>query len=145
MLARIGGNIKLGAPPTGDFPLDNIDEKLFDSYIHIVRLDRHHSPTVKRISDIDADDICTLVQIDNIRLCDKEQGLNWCDIEDGKAMTTVRTFIDSEGNSLAVQILSTCNYAKETIPTDKISVVGVIDYSNNRPFLRIVNKAITLL
>ena len=145
MLARIGGNIKLGAPPTGDFPLDNIDENLFNSYIRIIGLDRHIEPTVKRISDIGTEDICTVVQIDNIRLCDEGEELTWCEMEDGKAVTTVRTFVDSEGYTLAIQTLSTCDYANEKIPTNEISVVGVIDYSDNRPFLKIVNRAITLL
>ncbi len=145
MLARIGGNIKLGAPPTGDFPLDNIDETIFHSYIRIVELDRHIEPTVRRINDIGAEDICTLVQIDNIRICDEEQGLSWCEMEDGKAVTTLRTFVDREGYTLDIQTLSTCDYSADKIPTNEISVVGVIDYSDNRPFLKIVNGAITLL
>ena len=145
MLARIGGNVKLGAPPSGDFPLDNIDENMFYGHMRIIGLDRHSEPTVKRIEEISADDICALVQIDNIRICDEEQGLDWCDREDDKAITTVRTFVDREGNSLAIQTLSTCHYADEAIPSNEISVVGVIDYSDNRPFLKIVNKTITLL
>ena len=145
MLARIGGNIKLGAPPTGDFPLDNIDENLFHSYIRIVGFNRQIEPTVKCIDELCAEDICTLLQIDNIRICNEEQGLTWCDMEEGEAITTVRTFVDSEGNTLAVQTLSTCHYADEVIPTNEISVVGVIDYSDNRPFLKIINRTITLL
>ena len=145
MLARIGGNVKLGAPPTGDFPLDNIDKDMFYAHICIVGLDRHIEPTVKRIDELCAEDICTLLQIDNIHICDEEQGLDWCDREDDKAITTVRTFVDREGNSLAIQTLSTCHYADKEIPTNEISVVGVIDYSDNRPFLKIVNRTITLL
>ena len=143
MLARIGGNIKLGVAPTGDFPLDNISSESFSRYIHIVELDKAISPTTKRIEEIGVEDICTLVKFDNLRICDAERGLSWCDIVDDEAVTTYRTFVDREDNTLAIRTLSTCNYAMSVIPANEMSVAGVIDYSDNRPFLTIVNKAIT--
>ena len=145
MLARVGGNIKLGTPSTDDFPIGDIDSEYLPCYIRIIGLDRKVLPTIKRIEEVGADDICTFVQFDNLRICDAEAKLSWCDIIDGEIVTTYRTLVDREGNTLSVRTLSTCHYAIEAIPENEISVAGVIDYSDNRPFLKIVNRAITEL
>ena len=145
MLARIGGNIKLGVPPSGDFPLGNIDSKNLSCYIHIVGVGREITPTTKRIDEIGAEDICSFVQFNNLRICDEEAGLPWCDKIDGEVVTTFRTLVDRDGNRLLVRTLSTCLYATEKMSANEISVAGVIDYSDNRYYLRIVNKAITEL
>ena len=140
MLARIGGKIELGAIPTGDFPLDNIDDEMFDRYIRVVGVCEDFVPPTKRISEIGVADISSVVRVDNLRLCSEEQGLKWCDTVDGKAETTSRTFVDSKGNTLEIRTLSSCSYALEEIPQNEITVIGAIDYSDNRYFLRIVNK-----
>ena len=143
MLSRIGGKIELGAPPTGDFPLDNIDDEMIDRYIRIVGVCENFVPTTKQFSDIVSADISNIVRFDNIRICDEEQGLAWCDTdEDGAYLTTYRTLVDGEGATLSVCTLPTCRHAKEMIPTKEISVVGAIDYFDNRYFLRIVNGLI---
>lgn len=141
MLARIGGKIELGAPPTGDFPLDNISDEMLSHYIRRVGFCNDLEPATKQFSDICASDISTLVRFENIRLCDEEQGVAWCDTdENGEKSTTFRTFVDSEGNTFAIRTLPSCHYATEEVPQNEITVVGVIDYSDNRYFLRIVNK-----
>ena len=140
MLARIGGKIELGAVPMGDFPLNNIDDEMFDRYIQVVGVCEDFAPPTKRISDIGVADISSVVRLDNLRLYSEEQGLKWCDTVDGKAETTYRTFIDSEGNTIDIRTLSSCTYALEEIPQNEITVIGAIDYSDNRYFLRIVNK-----
>lgn len=140
MLARVGGKIELGAPPTGDFLLDNIDETMLDRYIRIVGICSDFAPPVKQFAALGVEDIGSLVRFDNVRLCDEEQGLSWCDVVDNEVVTTYRTFIDSEGNTLALRTLATCYYATEPMPTKEISVIGIVDYSDNRYFLRVVNK-----
>lgn len=140
MLARIGGKIELGAVPTGDFPLDNIDDEMFNRYIRVVGFCKDFSPATKRISEIGITDISSVVSFDNLRLCTEREELKWCDIVDGKPITTYRTFIDSEGNTIDIRTLPSCTYALEDIPTNEITVIGVIDFSDNRYFLRIVNK-----
>lgn len=142
MLARIGGKIELGAPPTGDFPLDNIDDEMFDRYIRVVGFCDDFVFTAKRFSEIDAEDISRIIRFDNVRICDEEQGLFWCNLEDNKPVTTYRTLIDNEGKTFTVRILGTCHYAKEVMPTKEISIIGIIDYSDNRYFLRLANKLV---
>ena len=142
MLAHIGGKIELGAPPTSDFPLDNIDDTMFDRYIRVIGLCKDFTPKTKQFSEISLSDISAVVCFENIRICDEEQDLAWCDIVEGRPITTYRTFIDHKDNTFAIRTLSDCIYATKTIPEKEITVIGVIDYSDNRYFLRIVNKSI---
>lgn len=142
MLARIGGKIELGAPPTGDFLLDTIDEEMFGRYIQKVGVCENFIPVTKRFSDIGVADVSAIVRFDNIRICDEEQGKSWCDLVDGALVATFRTFVDRDGNSFAVRTMPTNRYAAEGIPTKEISVVGIIDYADNRYFVRIANGGI---
>lgn len=140
MLARVGGKIEIGAPPTGTFPLDNIDDGMIGRYIRVTGVREDFKPLTKRFADIGVGDISNLVRFDKVRICDEEQGLSWCDIEYGEPVTTYRTLVDDTGDTFAVRILDSCYYAREKIPKREVSVAGVIDYSANRYFLRIVNK-----
>jgi hypothetical protein len=141
MLARIGGKIELGMPPTGTFPLDNIDDTLCARYIRIAAEQRDIAPTTKLFSEIGVNDISSFVKFENVRIDDEEQELKWCDIIEGEPVTTFRTLVDRQNNRFALCTLATCHYATEKMPENEMSVIGVIDYSDNRPFLRIVNKA----
>lgn len=142
MLARIGGKVELGLPPTGEFPLDEISDDNFNRYINIVGINQEIEVATKQFSEITASDIGRLVRFDNVRILHEEPKLSWCNIIDGVPETTFRTLIDSNGDTFDMRILASCHYAKEEMPTQEISVIGVIDYSDNRYFLRIVNKAI---
>ena len=143
MLARIGGKVALGAPSTDDFPLASIGGEELSQYIHLTGRKTHYQPKNKRFTDITADDISSPFLFEEVRICDEERGLKWCDNVDDEAVTTYRTLLDAEGNRLDVCTLPTCHYALEDIPLNEISVVGVIDYSHNRYFIRIANKAIS--
>ena len=142
MLARAGGKIEIGAPSTGDFPLDNIDADKIGRYIRIVGIDENFSAPTKRFQDIGIADISNVVRFDNVEICAEEQGLAWCDKIDGEVATTFRTIVDEVGNTFYIRTLSSCHYALDDMPTKKFSVVGVIDYADDRYFLRIINGAI---
>lgn len=142
MLARLGGKVKLGAVPVGDFPIAEIDDDMLGRYIRMVGTCDDFEPATKRIAEIGVADISALVRFDGIRVCDEERGLSWCDRVEGEVVTTYRTFVDRSGMPLSICTLPTCDYAVEEMPTNEISVVGVIDYSDNRYFLRIANKSI---
>lgn len=142
MLARIGGKVALGACSDGDFPLANIDGELLSRYIRRTGQSREFTPATKRFDELCNDDISSLCRFDRVRICDEERGLKWCDTLDGDLVTTYRTLVDADGNRLEVCTLPTCRYALEDIPLNEISVVGVVDHSDNRYFIRIANKAI---
>ncbi len=142
MLARLGGKVKLGAVATGDFPIAEIDDDMLGRYIRVVGTCDDFEPAKKQISEIGVADISAFVRFDGIRVRDEERGLAWCDKVDDKPVTTYRTFVDRSGTPLSICTLPTCDYAVEEMPTKEVSVVGVIDYSDNRYFLRIANKSI---
>ena len=144
MLARIGGKVALGAPSTDDFPLASIGGEELMQHMRPTGRYCEYAPKSKRFADITADDISSMCIFDKVRICDEDRGLKWCDNVDDEAVTTYRTMVDAEGNRLEFCTLSTCDYALEDIPLNEISVVGVIDYSHNRYFIRIANKAFTI-
>ena len=142
MLARVGGKIEMGLPSTSDFALDNINDEVVDNHIRIIGQNSEISPETKRFDDIDASDISSIVRFEDVRIA-CEEGQRWCDTLDGEVVTTYRTLVDSEGNTFALRTLSTCLYALDEMPTDEISVIGAIDYADDRYFLTIVNGWIT--
>lgn len=139
-LARIGHKIVLRLPTDGNTSLGAIEKDMVERYIRIEGMCEEYEFTTKQISDIQDRDIGQIIRIDNLRLSEQEQGLSWCDFVDGEAVTTLRHLCNSKGDTLPIRILPTCKYAKERIPTNEISVIGVIDYSDNRYSLQIVNK-----
>lgn len=142
VLARVGGKVEIGAPPTGDFLIDNIDEETASRIIRIEGVDESFAPATKRIGELDVADISSLVRLDDLRIVDSEQGLAWCDIVKDEVVTTMRTATDADGNTIAIRTLSTCRYARQIMPTERFSAVGVVEYSASTYALRIVNKMI---
>jgi hypothetical protein len=145
MLARIGSKIELGAASSGDFPLANIDDEMFDWHIRIEGACDTFTPTTKRFSEIDVDDISNIFRFDNVQFAKEERGLLWCDLVENEPVMTYRTLVDAEGDTLHVRTLPSCQYAREKLPSNRISVIGVIDNSDNRYFLKVVNKWFTEL
>jgi hypothetical protein len=144
MLARIGGKVALGARSDDDFPLANIDGELLSHYIRPTGRLCEFSPKVKHFDEICNDDISSLCRFDGVRICDEERGLKWCDTLDGELVTTYRTLVDADGNRFEVCTLPTCSYALEDIPQNEISVAGIVDYADNRHFIRIANKSFSI-
>lgn len=140
ILARIGGKIALGAPSTEEFPLANIGVEKVGRYIRVVGSDHDFAVRTAAITELCPSDISSLLRFDNLRICEEERGLAWCDTIEGEAVTTFRHFVDLNGNTIEVRTLPTCEYRNEEIPENEISVIAVVDYSDNRYFLRISNK-----
>lgn len=141
MLARVGGKVELGAPATGSFLLDNIAGDMIGRTIRVVGTGDYSIPT-KTIKELTIADIGSVARFDDVEVCESERGLAWCNSVDGEAETTWRTIVDAEGNTLYIRTLSTCHYALEEMPTKKFSVAGIVDYADDRYFLRIINHAI---
>lgn len=141
-LARVGGKIELGTPPTQTFMLDNIDETLARKIIIPIGEDRDYAPDKRTIDKIALSDISNAVWIERVHIVEAEVGLSWCDSEDGKPITTTRHIEDENGHTLAIRTLGTCRYGNETLPVGTFSVVGIIDYSGGSYLLRIINKSI---
>ncbi len=82
----------------------------------------------------------TRVRIDGVRFV--ESGATWCDTdpETGRTVTTERTIVDEQGNTLAVRTLGSCSYAKEPLPEGRGSLYGVVDCFSGKYSLRVTNR-----
>ena len=142
-LGRVGGKTVLGSHPAGDFPVDGIDGSLISRY---VRIDSEsgddRKPANRKFAEISIADIGALVCFTDIAADLDETNGKWCDIIDGKPVTTIRRITDNDGSKFGIRTLSTCRYADEAIPIGKFSVSGIIDYSGGEYYMRIVNHGI---
>lgn len=142
-LGRVGGKIVLGAAPAGDYTVDRIGAEDMDRYISITAdSPASAEPISIGITDISAEDITSYVRLDDVRFYEADGETSFCDFVDGEYVTTNRTLTDCYGNTLTVKTSGQCSYAHETLPTGEISITGIIDYSSNHYFLRIVNHSI---
>lgn len=141
-LARVGGKVQLGAAPTQDFLVDNIEESLAQSIIQNRGVAEDIPIELRTIAEFCDEDISRMVQLNGLRLIDEEVGLSWCDFIDGEAQTTVRTVVDDAGNRCRVRTLATCSYADKTVPAERFSVVAILDAAEGEYLLRIINGKI---
>lgn len=101
--------------------------------------ERHTARTVT-IDGIGPGLVDTRVRIDGVRFV--ESGATWCDTdpETGRTVTTERTIVDEQGNTLAVRTLGSCSYAKEPLPEGRGSLYGVVDCFSGKYSLRVTNR-----
>lgn len=143
-LGRAGGSIVLGVHPTGDYPVDGIDESFIKRYIRIDdTAGESVAPAEKSICKLGARDIGNYVIFRDITITDRSNG-KWCDFdyEQGKYVSTLRHIIDDNGDTLAIHTLGVCRYADEAMPEGKFDVAGIIGYAGGKFRLRIVNHSI---
>ena len=81
------------------------------------------------------------VRFDNVRF---EESTTWCDTDPdtGRCVTTERTILDAQGNRFTVRTASTCEYAKEPVPSGTGSLIGIIDYFAGKYTLHVCNRGI---
>jgi hypothetical protein len=146
-LADYGGKIQLGAPPTADYTIDRIPERLFSRHLR-----RTDAPAVDMLprtivfGDVRPALITTYVRFDNVAFVREEIGLPLCDRdpETGRTVATDRRLVDVRGDTLLLRTAATCTYADEPIPEGTGSFRGILDYFNGAYQLRPTNREIAL-
>lgn len=142
-LGRVGGKVELGMWPTSEFIVDNIPADMLGRYIRVdATVSEVEAVKHTEIGELSLQDITTVVQFDNVHISDRGCG-TWCEIVDGAWVDTVRVIEDSEGGCLSVRIRGGCDYAGDYIPEGKFSIKGIVDYSADEYYLRIINNGIT--
>lgn len=143
-LGDYGGQLILGAQPTGEYVVDRIAESHFSRYFTI---DCSTPGTIqpKRfdIGNPSPQDIGNYVYVENVNF-GNQAGDKWCetDPETGEYITTERILYDDEGNTIAIRIESRCSYASEEIPTGRGKIGAIAEYFNGNYLLRIINRNI---
>lgn len=142
-LGRLGDKVVLGAPPTGDFPVDNIPEELLSRYIRLEGVAADYRYAERRLGDISTLDIGLPVIVRDVRILDAQADMRWCDSDEaGEPVTTLRTLIDGEGSTLPLRTLGSCIYATEPLPRGLFTLCAVVDAAEGGCCLRIVNHSI---
>ncbi len=138
-LGRVGGKVVLGAPPTGDFPVDAIPELFISRYIRIDARNHKVEPLERTTATIDVNEISSCIRLRGVSIHgDRGNGL-WCELSDGEPVTTTRRIADDAGGTLAIRTDGRCLYAEEPLPEGKFTVTGILDYSGGEYYLRIAN------
>lgn len=139
-LCVYGGKVGIGIG-AGEQGAEGIPAEETDRYLTVEPPgeERHTARTVT-IDGIGPGLVDTRVRIDGVRFV--ESGATWCDTdpETGRTVTTERTIVDEQGNTLAVRTLGSCSYAKEPLPEGRGSLYGVVDCFSGKYSLRVTNR-----
>lgn len=141
VLCNYGGKLELGSGIGDEGYTTGLDDEAETAHLRATAAVEHRAPRTLRFDEVDASCVDCYVQLERVRFA--EQG-TWCDRdpESGDAITTERTLLDEEGNTLIVRTLGSAHYANEPLPEGIGSLCGVIDYFGGRYTLRVVNRAI---
>ncbi len=143
-ISNYGGKIEIGARPSSGDSVDVIDEESAELYL--VPLDEFEEPIphTRTIGELSAADISTLVAIKGLTFIIEDGAEQFCDrdIDTGRAVTTYRTVIDSEGHEIRLLFLYSCDYADVALPTQSVDLCAIVDYINGEFILRVVNYQI---
>lgn len=141
-LHNYGGHIELGY--TADaYGRIGIPAEETNRYLHLREPSTSMPrPTPISLTELTPSLIDRYVRIDNVRFLTPR--VAWCD---DPSATSYRYRVehpiaDEAGNTLHVEAISTCHYAKEPLPEGKGSLYGIIDYFNGRYTLRVINYGV---
>lgn len=141
-LCEYGGKILLGTEP-GEEGVGRIPHEDLPRYLSVALPGEGEAPHTATLSfaEVDFAHVDTRVRFDNVRF--EESGF-WCDTdpETGRSITTEHTILNAQGNRFTVRTASTCEYAKEPVPSGTGSLIGIIDYFAGKYTLHVCNRGI---
>ena len=143
-LGDYGGQLILGAQPTGEYVVDRISEDDFNTYFTIDRAKvKMVEPQRITLQDLAPHHIGNYVYIEDVNF-GSAAGQQWCntDPETGEFVTTERTIFDESGNQAIVRIDGRCNYSSEIIPHGRGAIGAIAEFFNGSYQLRIINRNI---
>lgn len=138
-IGREGARFVIGKQPTDRYVVDRIPESEILNHVEVVPSTAiPPAASVMRICDIDASDVMSYARIDSIRVVDEQRGMTWCDSDTTlDERYSLRHFTDGR-DTLPIIMSHDCDYATEHIPIKPCTVIGVIDWYEQRCVLRIV-------
>lgn len=143
-LGDYGGQLILGAQPTGEYVVDRVAESDFATYFTIDRTDAMMiEPQRITLADLAPQHIGNYVYISGVDF-GTQAGSEWCerDPATGEFVTTERLLSDRSGTSIVVRIDGRCSYAAEPIPHGRGAIGAIAEFFNGAYQLRIINRNI---
>ena len=145
-IASVGAKLLLGAEPTGEYVVDRIDGSMVLNYIDILPTDST-TPAIRhrKISQLKATDVLSMVVIDNLAPIEKEQWMLWTDkdVDSGRTITTVRHFTDGV-DTLSVVTDAKCHYATEPLLSYPVRLSGILDWYRGGIAFRVINHGVDM-
>jgi hypothetical protein len=143
-VGREGERVVLGAKPTAEYVVDRIPESETENRFEVTLsavANRHEQSMT--IADVGYDDMLRYVRIEGVQLVEEEAGLTWCDMDASERPfdSSLRHFTDGT-DTLTVAVLNRCHYAVGHIPSDIVTLVGVVDSYDGCPVLRLSDRRI---
>ena len=120
-LIQLGGSVFIN--DDGFEQMGGIEESLLDKYITKGQREQFVAPQVASINELGFEDLSTLVEIDDIQVVESELGSTFADAENLRSEN--RTLEDCDGNQLVLRSSGFADFADQTLPGGRGSIVGV--------------------
>ena len=144
-IGREGERVVLGVAPTDVYVVDRIPEEELQNYIKPKSLDGVMPPQYQHatVGEVNEGLMQRYVRIEGLRLIGSERGATWGDSGNdiSKYDMSLRHFTDG-CDTLVVATLNKCHYAKEVIPSDIVTLIGVVDSFDHQHVLRLSDRQI---
>jgi DNA/RNA endonuclease YhcR with UshA esterase domain len=124
-LGDFNGLIQLGAAVTGegnDRELERIPEPLVEDIFVSGTYGNDVSPKLKLISELNFDDVSTLIQLNEVQFANNELGQNYSQSD----FSTNRTLTDCNLNDIIVRTSSFSSFAGEKLPEGNGTLIGIL-------------------
>ncbi len=139
-LSNFGGKIQIGMRPVSGDSVEPIDEDSAELYLSTTDEVTTPAPQEVTITSLSASHISTYVVIKDLSFIIEEGSELYCDksIDTGRSTTSYRTAQDSEGNTIKLLFMYSCDYADVALPTQPVDICAIVDYSGGEYLLRVV-------
>ena len=123
---------------TSEWGVTSFSQQDLGFYLRIIPASEPQiSISERTFSEISSRDIATLVRFSKVRFKEVVPWASPADFYD-----TRHTITDRNGQEFTVLCAPTCRYNAEYVPSDEVTLEGIIDYRDGEYFLRIVNHGI---
>ena len=142
-LGSYGGEIMLGATPTGSYESDYIAENDITKHVSVLNPSQQTPrPTNLTFVELKPRHVGCLVRFEGVQFVGEELPLNWCDDdpeEPTQKIATSRHIINSLSDTLHVFTHGSAQFAGLRLPQGSGSMVGVLSYFNGKYELRVAD------
>ncbi len=141
-LGSRGGTIVIGEEPTGDDVVDKIDEDDADSRLYYVERGEIPYPTFVDIEELNTLLVSCFVGIKDLRFLSAE-GSTFCerDPDTGRSVSTRHILESRDGDQIELFVVSTTNYADDTIPSGYGNIYAILDLYAGSYSLRLIDRS----
>ncbi len=136
-MSNSNGKISIGGAPTADYTLSDIEEDEIGVYLKCYTdIEEPLTPLPLTISQITSSHLMRYVSLTQVEIINGATDGRYCQVDSlsGRTTTTQHTLCDENGDSITLECLSTCTYARNLTPEGTLDIDIVIDYFDGEQF-----------